>query len=120
MKTKQLLTAGRALDRCLQAEARAREQRERFRKQCLEGACFWTSHTSSSNGITINVKLADYLASYPEAKPTLCEWEWEGTRRASMRYPEQHVGELRPGFHLWVQASTETVSVPAPKVEAAA
>jgi hypothetical protein len=118
MKTpnaKQMLRMAREYARLHEWEEKARAPRQRYmaRWNALLSHGFFTSSEHHPNGIVFNITLPPYLALFPEAKPTLAESEWEpGKRRTWMKYPPQYIGELRPGFNLWVQSSTPPVEKP--------
>jgi len=87
-------------------EEQIRADLEKMRAARSNGKRGWHCMTTHSTGITLQVDLASYLSVAPDAKPTLHEFDHDGRHLRYMSYPPHYVGDIRAGYHLWIQAQT--------------
>lgn len=111
MTEKELLKIAGQYDKLHRMETRARDARQAFQKKHLDGKTFWGSCSWGDTGMVVDISLVRYLSMYPDETPKLHEFEDDGKRKAYMKYPTHFVGEMRPGYSLWVEAHTNMTVV---------
>lgn len=95
----------------MEQEHALRERMRELQNRRLNGPRF--THTERhQNGVVLNVPPADLLAEFPETSSTWCDWTRDdGSKVGYFRYGPELIGELRPGFHVWLKHETKTVTV---------
>jgi hypothetical protein len=72
------------------------------------GVCYSEWEANGKPCYALEIPLPNYLRLFPDAKPELKQYDYDGKPRAYMQYPTRHVGEDR-GLILWVSARTPSV-----------
>lgn len=97
--------------RLLEQEHQLREKIKVLQAKCLPGGR-WTCTERHHNGYVISIPLAEMIAMFPEAKAELHKWTREdGSIMAYHRFGPEFIGEMTPGFNLWVKHETKASEV---------
>lgn len=106
--SKEYLKLGKLMDQ----ERQLREKLRQLQDKRLNGGGRWTCTEWHDNGVTVHVPLPELMALCPDAKTDLVKWTREdGSIQAYTRFGPAPIGEIRPGFWLWVKHETKTSEV---------
>jgi hypothetical protein len=95
----------------MERERELREQIRALTAKVFEGGRF-SCHERQGNNVTLHISLADLMAINPEAKAEFKTFPCEdGSTKGYFVYGPEHVGEIRPGFYVWVKHETKSVIV---------
>ena len=109
MNTARLFKAAHALRRHNQLHAESKRHWNVVNEILKGSVCYSEWDNSGKPCYALQIPLADYLAMFPDVKPELREYAYDGKQRCYMDYPNRYVGQER-GLSLFVSARTDAVT----------
>lgn len=94
------------------AEQRLREEIQALKEKMGQNSGF-SSYYGFDNGIGLEIPLAAYVAMFPKAEPVAKSYvgATDGKLHVWHEWPWQSMGDLTPGFTVWVKAETKSTAI---------